>query len=378
MGAGSKHQGLLVMPDTPLISIIIPVYNAGAPFIGCLAAITQSSWRSWELIVVDDGSTDGSAAAAAGAGATLLHTGGRRGPAAARNQGAQIARGTWLCFIDADCEVHADTLASIAEVVQSDPSIDALFGAYDDAPAADGFVAQYKNLFHHYIHQGGSPDASTFWAGCGAIKRSLFLALGGFDSQRYPRATIEDIELGYRLKQAGATIRLARHVNVKHHKKWTLAGLVVSDVRDRGIPWTQLIVGRRALMNDLNLQTHHRLSVIAVYGLALALPLSFRYAWFRAVAGLSTGFLLAANWDLYRFFYRKRGPAFALRAVPLHWLYYGYSLIAFGIGSLLSLRDRSAPLTSLPALAGQPPPAGAMAALRATPIPNTVQGDQHQ
>src|SRR5215213_3798092 len=177
------------MPDTPLISIIIPVYNGGAQFMRCLAAITPSSWRSWELIVVDDGSTDGSAAAAADVGATILHTGGRRGPAAARNRGAQIARGTWLCFVDADCEVHADTLANIVDVFQSDPSIDALFGAYDDAPAADGFVAQYKNLFHHYIHQGASPDASTFWAGCGAIKRSLFLALGGFDSQRYPRAT---------------------------------------------------------------------------------------------------------------------------------------------------------------------------------------------
>ena len=113
--------------------------------------------------------------------------------------------------------------------------------------------------------------------------------------------------------------------------------------------------------------------MIAVYGLAFAAPLSFRFAWFRALAGLCAGFLLAANWDLYRFLYRKHGPVFALRAVPLHWLYYGYSLIAFGIGTLISLRDRNAPpATSLSALAGQPlPSAGAIEAFGSHKVANT-------
>ncbi len=63
---------------------------------------------------------------------------------------------------------------------------------------------------HHYVHQQGSEDASTFWSGFGVIKRKLFLKLGGFDIKRYSRPCIEDIDLGYRLKQTGAKIHLAK------------------------------------------------------------------------------------------------------------------------------------------------------------------------
>jgi GT2 family glycosyltransferase len=147
---------------------------------------------------------------------------GRLGPAAARKTGAQVARGKYLYFIDADCELQPDTLARIAEVFQADPGLDALFGSYDDTPGAANFMAQYKNLFHHYVHQKSSELASTFWTGCGVIRRAQFLALGGFDLQRYRRPAIEDIDLGYRLKRAGGRIRLVKHVQVKHLKAWTL------------------------------------------------------------------------------------------------------------------------------------------------------------
>jgi GT2 family glycosyltransferase len=130
----------------------------------------------------------------------------------ARNLGAKVAQGEYLCFIDADCEVHRETLSNIVTTFQEHPDIDALFGSYDDEPKATNFIAQYKNLFHHYVHQNGQEDASTFWAGCGAIKRSLFLELGGFDVNRYRRPSIEDIELGYRIKQTGSKIYLAKNV----------------------------------------------------------------------------------------------------------------------------------------------------------------------
>ncbi|MDX1523691.1 MAG: glycosyltransferase family 2 protein, partial [Anaerolineae bacterium] len=200
------------MPNPPYLSIIIPVYNGGDLFERCLTAIHGSTFSDWELIVVDDGSTDGSLALAQSFGAKTLQTSGRLGPAVARNQGAKVATGRDIFFIDADCELHQDTLANIAQVFETNPMLDALFGSYDDAPGAPNFVAQYKNLFHHYVHQNSNPEASTFWTGCGAISRSQFLALNGFDTRRYRRPSIEDIDLGYRLKQAGGQIRLAKHV----------------------------------------------------------------------------------------------------------------------------------------------------------------------
>ena len=51
--------------------------------------------------------------------------------------------------------------------------VETLFGSYDDDPPAPGLVSRYKNLLHHHVHQNGRPDASTFWAGCGAIRRGV-------------------------------------------------------------------------------------------------------------------------------------------------------------------------------------------------------------
>lgn len=272
---------------------------------------------------------------------------GRSGPAAARNLGAQAARGSYLYFIDADCELHPDTLTNIARRFRENPELDALFGSYDNAPGAANFIAQYKNLFHHYIHQRGSETASTFWTGCGAIKRAQFLALGGFDIRLYRRPSIEDIDLGYRLKQAGGQICLAKEVQVKHLKAWTLLTLLKSDIFDRGIPWTRLILRAKVFANDLNLQTHNRVSVVAVYSLLLALLVGLFSG--TSPKGESQGLIVALglaflllwlNQDLYRFFYRQRGLLFALRVIPLHWLYYFYNAVSFGCGLLLHLRDR--------------------------------------
>jgi glycosyltransferase involved in cell wall biosynthesis len=328
------------MTQSPLFSIIIPVYNGGDLFKRCLIAIRQSSFIDWELVVVDDGSDDGSDLLAGQFGARVFKTTGRLGPAAARNVGAQAACGHYLYFIDADCELHLDTLAHIAQVFKDEPNLDALFGSYDDTPGAANFIAQYKNLFHHYIHQNSNEEASTFWTGCGIIKRSQFLALGGFDLQRYQRPAIEDIDLGYRLKQAGGHIRLAKHVQVKHLKAWNFTSLLKSDIFDRGIPWTRLILKDKAFMSDLNLQTHNRVSVVAVYGLLLALIVSLvqPQGLFFAL-GLAV-LLLWLNQDLYRFFYQKRGPLFTLRVIPMHWLYYIYNAISFGCGLLLYWQEQ--------------------------------------
>lgn len=323
------------MYKSPLISIVTPVYNGGYPFVCCLLAMTRSQFKNWELIVVDDGSTDESAAIARKFGAQVIQTSGREGPGAARNQGAKIATGKYLCFIDADCEVCDDAIALLAQKLQLQPEIDALFGSYDDAPKATNFVAQYKNLMHHYVHQQGSEDASTFWSGFGVVKRELFLKLGGFDIERYPRPSIEDIELGYRLKQAGAKIHLAKELQVKHHKAWKLVGLIKTDVFDRGIPWTQLLLDNKShMVNDLNLQTSSRVSVIATYGLVFCLLTSvFNPA--AIILGLILAvLLLCLNWDVYRLFYHKRGLLFAFKVIPLHWLYYFYGGLSFALGTL--------------------------------------------
>lgn len=321
------------MPD-PFFSVVIPVLNGGTVFREALEALRRSSFGDYELWVVDDGSTDDSPKVAEEFGAHLLKTSGRRGPATARNLGARHARGEFLLFLDADCSVGEETLDRAAAALRREGTLDALFGSYDDEPAAPGWVAQYKNLQHHWVHQQGDPEASTFWAGCGAIRRGRFLELGGFDELRYPRPTIEDIELGYRLRASGGRIRLAREVQVKHHKAWSLRGVVQSDLLDRGIPWSELLAARNGPADELNIGWTGRLSVVSVVFLIASLALTLaepRWALLAVVAMLG---LLWLNRDFYRFLMSKRGAAFLLAAVPLHWLYYLNCAIAYPVGHL--------------------------------------------
>ena len=166
------------MPMKPTISVIIPVHNGGLHFDRCLTALKQTLYSQWECIVVEDGSTDNSVQIGYAHGVRLVSGMKRRlGPAQARNVGAQIARGDILFFIDADVLVQPGTVGHMAATMQADPGLAACFGSYDDQPQATNFLSQYRNLLHHYIHQHGKIDASTFWSGCGAIRRDVFLAL---------------------------------------------------------------------------------------------------------------------------------------------------------------------------------------------------------
>lgn len=242
-----------------------------------------------------------------------------------------MARGDILFFLDADVAVCPDAMAQITTAFRNAPDLVAIFGSYDDAPAATNFLSQYKNLFHHYVHQTAREEASTFWGACGAIRREVFLALGGFD-ERYRHPSIEDIELGYRLKRAGHRIRLCKALQVKHLKRWDVVSLLESDFFHRALPWTELILRDRRFINDLNLRHSSRFSVMLTYGLLGAFFGAWWWPKFLLVAGALSLSLLALNAPLYRFFWHKCGLHFAIQIIPWHWFYYLYSGLAFAIG----------------------------------------------
>ena len=325
----------------PFFSIIIPVYMGGDAFPVCLQSVFESNFNDWELIVVDDGSTDNSTEVASQWGAKVLTVPSRSGPAVARNLGASQANGRYLFFTDSDCQLHPDTLQQAADILHADPQIDALIGSYDAAPAANNFLSQYKNLFHHYIHQTSQPEAKTFWTGCGAVKREIFLQLGGFDAARYPRPSVEDIEFGYRLRQQGGKIRLVHTVQVKHLKQWRWYTLVHSDIFDRALPWSQLLREYQILTADLNLQWSHRLSaflVLLLVGNAAAVLFYPPLGLFAVIWIIS---LLVLNRNLYGFFCQQHGLFFAMGTIPWHWLYYFYSTAAFAWGTFLARKNQS-------------------------------------
>ena len=314
------------------ISAIIPVHHGGDAFARSLRSVSQTDPPPDEVLVVADGRTDVASQARA-LGARVLLITERRGPAYARNRGVRHARGDIVVFVDADVVVRSDFFRRIVALFQTEPDLAAVIGSYDDEPEAPNFLSQYKNLLHHYVHQEGRTEASTFWGACGAIRRPLFLSLGGFD-ERIDRPAMEDVELGYRLRRAGHRIRLAKDLQVKHLKHWDARSLLLTDLFARAVPWTELILRDRRLINDLNLRIPYRVSVVLVFALLATLVGALaRPDWLGVSVGLSLA-LLALNLPLYRFFYRKRGHWFALRAIAWHCFAYAYSGVGFLLGGL--------------------------------------------
>ncbi len=330
-------------PDAGLtLSVVIPVHNGAADLRQCLQGLYASRRRPDEVIVVDDGSTDDISAVAASFPCRVLALeAGPRGPASARNHGALSTHGDVLVFLDADVVPHADTLALIEQRLLEEPACDALFGSYDDAPPEPRLASRYRNLLHHFVHQHGQREASTFWAGCGAIRRDVFETQGGFD-ESFVCPSIEDIELGMWLRSAGGRILLCPEIQVTHLKRWTLRTIWTTDVFRRALPWSRLLVARGESPRVLNIDRRSQLTAaLAWFSIATALMALA----FPAIGLLSLGSFATLLWLQRRalLFFRSRGGwVFMIGATALYLAYFLYSSAVYAFVRVEALlRGRS-------------------------------------
>ncbi len=332
----------------PRLSVIVPAYNGGAALTECLDALLVSVGPEHEVLLVDDASTDDTAARAEARGLRVIRLARNRGPAAARNEGARHASGDVLFFVDADVVLARDGIARVTRTL-ADASVSATFGSYDAHPRAPGIVSQYRNLLHHFVHQTGNREASTFWAGCGAVRRTPFAEVGGFDELRYGVPSIEDIDLGCRLRSAGHRIVLDKQLLGTHLKRWTLRSMISTDLWRRAIPWSRLILERSEFPADLNLRTAQRISV-ALTGLVAVFLVLAPWRPGRMAAAAAVAGVVALNQGFFRFLARARGLGFAAASVPLHLLHHFCSGLGFVLARLeLHCRGRLTAEPGLPA-----------------------------
>ena len=311
--AGHRRRAY-TSPPVPTVTAIVPATNRPGTLERCRTAIEAAEQGPDEVLVVEEPAL--------------------AGPAVARNLGARRAAGEVLVFVDADVEVHPDAFARIRSAFAADPDLTAVFGSYDDAPAASGMVSVFRNLLHHDVHHSSPGPAQTFWAGLGAMRRDSFLDAGGFDADRFTRPSIEDVELGMRLAQAGARIELDPDIQGTHLKRWSLWQMVATDFSARGVPWVGLLLERGG-SSALNLGWRHRLSAAA--SLSLAGGALLRRPRAAAAAGLV---LVALNRRFYALLARRQGPAQAAVGVALHALHHVVSVAAVPFGVALWLRSR--------------------------------------
>lgn len=194
----------------PQVSIVIPVKDRAGDLRNCLNSLAALDYPAalLEIIVVDDGSSDATPEVALELGARLVKSGSiGGGPAAARNRGAAVARGTILAFIDSDCTASPQWLRELLPVF-AEPQVAAVGGWVDGMHSAaplDRYEAVMSSLNLGRRTMSGSAGGDTFYLpSCNLLlRREAFVAAGGF---RAELQVGEDVDLTWRLRDGGHSI----------------------------------------------------------------------------------------------------------------------------------------------------------------------------
>jgi GT2 family glycosyltransferase len=272
--AGGRPQA------APRISVIMPVYNSERLLGECLAALRSSEGVDYELVIVDDSSTDRSREIAAAAGCRVIPSGGRLGPAGARNCGVEAATGDILFFVDSDVMVRSDTLRRLATAFAEDTTLDGVIAVQAPAMRLRNACSRYKNLWMYYTYaRRAGEDVPLFYTTAAAIRRQAFVDSGGFDLN-YTNPNVEDTDFGQKLARQGYRIRVLADLEVEHVKGYDLPGLLRTDFL-RSMSLARLKLRKRAdamATNDTSVPTGYIVSVPLACVAAVLL-----------VAGIATG-----------------------------------------------------------------------------------------
>lgn len=252
----------------PTVTVVVPCYNNARTIDLCLRSLAGQTYPAIETIVVDDGSTDGSAHLAAWPGVTVLRQDVNAGPAAARNTGAWAAGGEFVFFLDADIALDPGSVAAAVAQLRADPALGAICGVLDPEPLLPTrLAARYRAAQQFaWFDEADGPIAGLHVAMCG-MRLAVFREVGPFDPGL--RHT-EDQEYGYRLRRRYA-VRATHAIHGRHDHRDTLPGMLrkVFHRTRLGMP---LWLEHRSLPGGAATGSR-ALASVAVLGAVLAAPL---------------------------------------------------------------------------------------------------------
>jgi peptidoglycan-N-acetylglucosamine deacetylase len=190
----------------PFVSVVIPAHNEEDYLPSCLERIRNQDYAGrYEIIVVDNASTDDTAAIALESGARVVYES-RRSPACARQKGVDAAAGEIIAFIDADTQAPVNWLSTIVSRFLRDVEMIVVSGPYAYRDAGDvvriaSYIANFVNIIIDQLFRSAFRKGSAVW-GCNfAVRRSALLQVGGFDTSI--KFYGEEYELSLRLRRAG-------------------------------------------------------------------------------------------------------------------------------------------------------------------------------
>jgi GT2 family glycosyltransferase len=206
---------------TDRISVIVCTYNGATTLAQCLEGLLALDYPDYEILVVDDGSTDDSAAIAHRHGVRVISTP-NRGLSAARNTGAAWTSGEIIAYIDDDARPDRDWLTHLASAF-TDPAVLGAGGPNVLPPNSGAVATCVANAPGGPTHVLLSDSDAEHLPGCNlAVRRTALDAIGGFD-ERF-RVAGDDVDLCWRLIDHGGRLAFAPGAVVEHHRRGTVRG----------------------------------------------------------------------------------------------------------------------------------------------------------
>ena len=316
------------------ISVIIPAYNASHTIGACVESALSGEVKPLEVIVVDDCSTDDTAAIVETLSARhphvvrLIRTPANAGPASTRNAGGAAARGTYYFFMDSDTEMMPDTLRHFLRRI---PEADAVSGIYHPEPLNGGAVPRYKAYLLAYLFdREGVFHHDVFIASSAGIRAEVFKALGGFNEHLPWGVDVENEEFGHRIAERHRLL-MDPSINVRHH--FPGFGKLTRTYFNRVSLWMELFLRRLRFEKGGSATMGIGLSAAAAAATIVTLPLAW-IGWELALvpALFFSGYLI--GYAGYFAYVARRRPSFLAAAVALNYWFSVILAVGAGYGTL--------------------------------------------
>lgn len=295
------------------VSIVIPAYNSARTLRACIASAYAQSHPAVEVVVVDDASTDDTAAIAAEFDCHLIRRPVNGGVSAARNTGAQASHGDVLFFADSDGALHPGAVAAAVAELEAHPECGCVVGIYEPWPLIDdGRIEQYRALHTHWGMSRITGETQTASFALAAVTRDVYDTVGPFDERL---RSAEDDDYSERLLPV-CTIRMAPAVTGRHDDVDSLGALLSVQFRRSQL----LLFSLRNRYRRQSMRFNSTSGVLLAGLTAGSAPLGLVWTPLWLVPVLCFALFSVANPLLSAYAWRLRGFGFLLFFTAVHLL----------------------------------------------------------
>jgi glycosyltransferase involved in cell wall biosynthesis len=321
-----------------LVSVVIPNYNSEKTLAACIGALQAQTYPNIEIILADDGSTDGSVKVARDLGVTVVQQSKNAGSGVVRNLGAAQSRGDILFYVDSDVALAPDAVATAVSLLRADGSIGAICGVQDAEPLMnDTFVARYRGVQYHYWLRSAEGDTTILPSSICAIPVRVQEEIGAFNPAL---KQTEDFDLGFRISRRYRML-MTPAVHGKHAHDPS-ARILLRKLFQRGRLRIPLYLRIRTFSTGFETRERAWASLTAAASVP-TLAASALTPWALLAGAALIGASIALDSGMYRFAAKLYGPGFVPRFAAMHYLVnltIMTSVLAGGVQWLFSPRFR--------------------------------------